>query len=464
MLNYQVKIGLVPIRRDCTPRPGMFNWEYAEARGRKIVEYIETHFGTENVSFADLKGVIDVETLYSENDIDKVVSHFRSENVDSILIINANFGNEEAAAMLAQKMNVPVLLWAPLDDVFEPDGLRHTDSQCGLFGTSRQFQRYGIPFTFIKNCRVKDDAFAKGLDRFARVSCMVKNFRGMRIGEVGMRPKPFCSVIFNEGELMQRFGLHIIPVNMAVIADKFNRILKERDAELTEGEKLLNSMYEMDEKTAPLLKRIYAFVLLFKDLFAEYKLSAISSECWTSMGLACGVLPCTAYGILLDQGYIISCESDMHAVITMALLSCASLGKKAPFLGEFTVRHPEDNNVELLWHCGPFPYSTRKPGCKPKQVEQRQWFEVKPGVYTVARFDQDDGRYMLLNGTCRSAEGPFTNGTYLWARFNDLDRWERKLMEGPYIHHMTEVEGDYTDVLRDFCKYIPNLNNDPAEG
>ena len=231
MLNYQVKIGLVPIRRDCSPRPGMFNWEYAEERGKKLVSYIESHFTKENVSFADLKGVIDVETLYAEDDIDKVVSHFCSEKVDAILIINANFGNEEAAAMLAKKMDVPALLWAPLDDVFEPDGLRHTDSQCGLFGTSRQFQRYNIPFTFIKNCRVEDEAFAKGLDRFTRVACMIKNFRGMRIGEVGMRPKPFCSVIFNEGELMQRFGLHIIPINMAVIADKFNRILLERDEE-----------------------------------------------------------------------------------------------------------------------------------------------------------------------------------------------------------------------------------------
>lgn len=27
MLNYHVKVGLVPIRRDVTPRPGIFNWE-----------------------------------------------------------------------------------------------------------------------------------------------------------------------------------------------------------------------------------------------------------------------------------------------------------------------------------------------------------------------------------------------------------------------------------------------------
>ena len=71
MLNYKVKIGLVPVRRDCTPRPGAFNWERAEERGRKVVAYIESHFSNEIVSFSDLKGVIDVETLYSENDVEK---------------------------------------------------------------------------------------------------------------------------------------------------------------------------------------------------------------------------------------------------------------------------------------------------------------------------------------------------------------------------------------------------------
>ena len=120
---------------------------------------------------------------------------------------------------------------------------------------------------------------------------MVKNFRGMRIGQVGMRPKIFCSVIFNEGELMQRFGLHIIPINNALIAEKFQKIMKEREDELALGEQEFLNRYDVDDFTRPLLKRIYAFVLLFKELFEEYNLDVISSECWTSMEKICGVLP-----------------------------------------------------------------------------------------------------------------------------------------------------------------------------
>ena len=82
MLNYHVKIGLVPIRRDCTPRPGIFNWEYAEDRARKTVAYIEEHFTSENVSFVDLKSINEVEVLYNEKDVQPVVDLMRKERAN----------------------------------------------------------------------------------------------------------------------------------------------------------------------------------------------------------------------------------------------------------------------------------------------------------------------------------------------------------------------------------------------
>ena len=219
MLNYHVKIGLVPIRRDVTPRPGIFNWEKAEERCHKAVEYIESHFSGNHVSFVDLKGINEVDVLYNEKDVDAVLERFQKEKVDAIFLINGNFGNEEVAGMVAKAMGKPVLLWGPQDDSFLEDGTRYTDSQCGLFGMSRQLQRLNIPFTYIENCFIEEEVFAKGFQEFVSVACMVKNFKGLRIAQVGMRPKPFCSVIFNEGELMQKFGIQVVPVNLAVIKE-----------------------------------------------------------------------------------------------------------------------------------------------------------------------------------------------------------------------------------------------------
>ena len=96
-------------------------------------------------------------------------------------------------------------------------------------------------------------------------------------------------------------------------------------------------------------------------------------------------------------------------------------------------------------------------------MNMRQWFQVKDGQYTVCRFDQDNGNYSLLAGTCESTEGPYTFGTYLWAKFKNLSAWERKLIEGPYIHHMAEIEGDYTEELREFTKYVKNVALDTVD-
>ena len=69
---------------------------------------------------------------------------------------------------------------------------------------------------------------------------------------------------------------------------------------------------------------------------------------------------------------------------------------------------------------------------------------------------------MMLAGTCHTTPGPQTHGTYLWGEFKDLQAWEDRLLDGPYIHHFVEIEGDYTKELRDFCKYFPNLRMDDS--
>ena len=192
MIDYRVKIGLVPMRRNATNRPAktFLTWVSAEERGHRFVDYIEKNFATENVSFADSKGLGCADLIFDEKSADDIVERFKNENVDAVMIINCNFGNEEAAAQLAKALGKPVLLWAPLDDEYYKDGMRSTDSQCGLFGVSRQFQRFRIPFSHLPCCRVDSEEFKEGFESFTRVACMVKNFTEMRIGQIGLRPAP----------------------------------------------------------------------------------------------------------------------------------------------------------------------------------------------------------------------------------------------------------------------------------
>lgn len=463
MVNHDIVIGLLPMRRNTTNRPAktFLTWVSAEERGHRFVRYIEEHFAGKHVRFVDTNGLGCNDLIFDDGSAQGAIARFRAENVDAVLMINTNFGNEEVAADIAKALGKPMLLWAPLDDEYYADGMRPTDSQCGLFGVSRQLQRFNIPFSHIPCCRVESETFREHFDRFVRVACMVKNFTSLRIGQVGTRPTPFFSVIWNEGELMQRFGLKIIPINLAVLQDRFLKTKEQKPDEIQKYVNVFRENYSMDELTPQYLEKMACLVVTYIGLFEEFKLDVISAECWTATPIMFdGLAPCAVYGILNDLGYIVSCESDMHCAMTMVLLESAALGERRPFLGEFTVRHPENPNAELLWHCGPFPLSQKAPDCQARLVNQREWFRCKDGIYTVARIDQENGRYMILAGSCKTVDGPQTHGTYLWGEFNDLQKWEDRLIEGPYIHHFVEIEGDYSKEITEFCKYVPSLKRD----
>jgi len=466
MLDYNVKIGLVAMRRNTTDRPrGTFlTWYSAEQRGKKFVNYIEENFKTENVSFVDNKGIGIEDLVFDDKSAEEVIERFKAEKVDAVMIINCNFGNEEAAADIVKALGKPALLWAPLDDEYYVDGMRPTDSQCGLFGVSRQMQRYHLPFSHLPCCRVESDEFKEGFESFVRVACMVKNFTGLRIGQVGSRPYPFFSVIWNEGELMEKFGVKITALNFANIQARMATAAEQYPDEIKEIEEYILKNYTLDDLTPKYVNGMATMVVMYKKLFEEYNLDVISAECWTATPVMFdGLAPCTVYGILNDMGYMVSCESDMHCALTMVLLKSATLGKGKPLFGEFTVRHPENKNAELLWHCGPFPLSQKAESgidSTARLVNQRSWFRAKDGTYTVARLDQESGDYMILPLICKTTEGPQTHGTYIWGEFEDLQKVEDRLIDGPYIHHFVEIEGDYRKEINEFCKYFPNLKVD----
>lgn len=466
MLDYGLKIGLVPIRRwiaDGATRRGIFEPGKAVENKEKILPYIKTNFSDGQTEFVDLEWLNEEGLLIEERDCARVQEEFTRQGVDAIFIINCNFGNEEAAGQIAKRMNLPTLLWGPQDTVFEADGTRYTDRQCGLFAISKQLQRLGVAFSYIENCRIEDPCFAEGLRRFLSVACMVKNFKKLRLAQVGTRLNPFKSVMANELELTEKFGMNLSTVNMTVTTEILNRLYMEKAEQLEEDAKKVREMYDVGELEQETLKRMLTFVYAYLEIFEKTNADVLLSECWTCMPQAFGANPCLAMSLLYDMGYIVTCESDLHGAVSQALLACATRGKEKPLFGEFTTRHPENPNAELLWHCGPFPYSVKKEGEKARLFNTKPSFRAKDGVYTIARFQGNRGKYTLFGGAFRTVDGPHTFGTYLWAEFKDLPKLERKLIEGPYIHHMSEIYGDYTETLREFCRYIPELDFDPCE-
>jgi hypothetical protein len=130
------------------------------------------------------------------------------------------------------------------------------------------------------------------------------------------------------------------------------------------------------------------------------------------------------------------------------------------------VRHPDNENAVLLWH-GTAPFSLRHPSVKKVGIAP-PWilkgtppsspqFRLKDGPLTVCRFDGDSGCHRLGIGHGRTLPGPATREFYAWMEVDDWPRWERQIMQGPYIHHCSAVYDHCADVLEEACRYIPHL-------
>ena len=462
MLNYKLKIGLLPIRRYIKEPPkriGIFQRDYAVENKNASVNYIKAHYTDEQTEFVDIDWLNEEGVLCLDSDCDKVADYFKTEKIDALFITNCNFGQENCAGLVAKRLGVPTLLWGPRDRNFTND-IRYTDTQCGLFAMSKQLKRNNVKFSYIENCDITAPAFDKGLKQFFGVACMVKNFKDMKILQVGTRVKPFKSIMYNELELCEKFGIDIVTFNLAEAVNDLKEIYENKQDELDKELVELKNNFDCGKLDDEYLKKMLCIVHYYENLAKANDCNIISSECWTGITLGWGANPCLAMCLLADKDIYVTCEWDIHMTIANVLLVSATRGKGKPLQGEFTCRHPENDNAELLWHCGPFPVSEKAEGTKARLVNQRAWLRAKDGTYTVARIDQESGDYMILPLVCKTTEGPQTHGTYLWGEFEDLQKVEDRLIDGPYIHHFVEIKGDYRKEINEFCKYFPNLTVD----
>ncbi|MDE7158656.1 MAG: fucose isomerase, partial [Clostridiales bacterium] len=175
-MDYSLKIGILPIRRYIAEPPkriGIFQSDYAVENKRELVPYIEKKFSDENTKFVNIDFLNEEGLLYLDDDCDKVISYFKEQKIDALIILNCNFGNEFVAGTVARALHLPTLLFGPRDTHFE-NGIRYTDTQCGLFAISKQLKRGNVPFEYIENCNVRDEKFTKGIKEFFSICSMVK--------------------------------------------------------------------------------------------------------------------------------------------------------------------------------------------------------------------------------------------------------------------------------------------------
>ncbi|WP_343207954.1 hypothetical protein [Anaerolentibacter hominis] len=463
--NKTLRVAMLPIRRGIpAKRKGAFPPEAAVAVKNMAIDYLRSLEKEADIEVIDIDFINDEGVARDVAEADAIAEYMKEKKADAVFIIQCNFGCEEVAGRVCKLVNKPVILWGPRDPQIAKDGGRPLDTQCGLFATSRILRRYGIPYSYIENCDITDPVFKNDFYDFLAVVNVVKTFRDMRIGQISNRPKYFTTVMINENELMENFGIEVVPINIAMVKAKMDQIFETRpeqaQAALDDIKNRFDCSQTPDEE---MLRNTACLKLALLDLVKEQNLSGLTMECWTLTLDAIHAIPCIAVGDLTDMGIPFGCETDVLGTIGSILAEAAVRFRESSFFGEFTVRSRDDDNTELMWHCGNAPYSLKDSASTAGLINARENFALKKGPITIVRFDSDRGQYYLFADEAESVEGTYTTGTYLWAKMDNWVKWEKKFIYGPYIHHTSIVYGHVKKILKEACRFISGVQYDSVE-
>ena len=454
-MDHKIKVGLAPTRRT------IFSIEDAI----KYKGLIQKKLADMHVDYVDMDDINEEGLLHLDSDVQKVVDKFKAEKVNAVFFPHCNFGSEYLVGEVAKKLDLPILLWGPRDEAPLADGSRLRDTQCGLFATGKVLRRFKLPFTYMTNCRLEDEAFERGINNFIAAANVIKEFRKLRILQISTRPAPFWTMMCNEGELLEKFGIQIRPISMTEFTQRIRTLDAGNDTEVQETVKFMKDNMEVCVPDSA-VKTLAALKVTMKRFANEFECNAIAIQCWDSLQQELHVMPCVANSLLTDEGLPAVCETDIHGAISAVMAQAAGMGKTPTFFVDWSVRHPENDNGELLQHCGPWPISLAKEGTKaklgrpfafPEHCPGSVVAEIKGGEISIVRFDGDNGEYSTLIGNAKGIEGPKTIGTYLWIEVENWARLEHKIVTGPYVHHAVGIHGDIVPVIYEACKYIPGL-------
>ena len=456
-----IKIGFVPAHRE------PFGEDWATQMRKRCLDVVSR--------VHRLEIIVPDEQLTSrgcvrdDEDAEKTIRLFQEKGIDGLMIGTMTFGDEVSALSIASAFqDLPVLLFGTKEGAFTPEGCRRSDSFCGTLSISSGLYRRRIPFTFAGMVFPEEESFLESISNFVRVCSVVRGFIGARIGLVGPRPERFETCIFREDAMMRQFKQRVVPTSLPDIMKRVDA-LKDNTPEIQKITQQMREQADLSALGEETIRNIAGLGYALNQFAEEKRLSAMGIQCWTAMQEVYGISSCYAMGRLTDQGLMTSCEVDIYGALTMLVQYQASLATTPPHFVDWTIQHQERENVFLAWHCGNAPPSL---ACKGSGVTIRHHsilgetlgiersmgtaeFQLRPGVVTLCRLHECDGKFKMLITTGESIESDQNHrGSGSWVKGVDMNRLYSILVKEGFIHHASLIHGDYTRAIKDACEHL----------
>ncbi len=407
------------------------------------------------------------------DEADAVAEYFANQKVDGLILCPLDFGDERSAVKIAEKLKVPVLLYATKEPPAEDDAgmSRKSDSYCGNLSMASGLYRRKIPFRYAGIFFPDEAGLRQEVQDFARAVAVVKGLKGARIGQIGLRPATFETVSYDEVAMIQKFEQNVIYADIADLVRKSKEYADDDPQVRAIIEDLSEVVADITVADDYLIKSA-KLELALTDFWQRSKLSAMAMQCWPTVIYELGISTCALFGRLTQRRMLTACETDILGALSMLTNYQAALGERLPHFVDWTIQHRENPNALLAWHCGNAPMCLAK---NPKEIALRSrrdmtgelpveegdpmaglfQFQLKAGEVTFCRLAEYDNHWKMLIATGDIVPSEETlAGTWAWVQVNNHEKLYRTLVEEGFIHHASMIHGNQVQALLHACKFL----------
>lgn len=401
------------------------------------------------------------------SDADVYARYFRArmDNIDGLIVVLANFGDEVAVAetISRSRLDVPILIVACADETDKMDMSHRRDAFCGKISLCNNLYQRNIRYTLTQNHTLKTDGeeFSAEVAKFAAVCRVVAGLRNLRVGAVGARPNDFHTVRYSE-KLLQASGINTVVTDLSVVIADAKKI---GDAGL-----IANKVDEIKNygKVSPVisaekLENMAKLCIALEDWVVKNQCRASAVQCWDSIQYNYGCATCTAMSMMGEAGLPSACEMDVTGAVTMYALYMAA-GAPPGYL-DWDNNFDDEREMCVNLHCSNFPKSFF--GHDDIEIENLDVLsttigaekcfgackgKVAPGKMTYAKITTDD-----KNGKIKAyiGEGEFvahdieTKGGVALCRVKNLQSLLSYICANGFEHHVSMCRGQTADILEE---------------
>jgi len=420
---------------------------------RKTFDYKEAKYIYDNAKkdLAELENVhihaID-DLVIEIDDCKKALDELRPYKLDGVVIISGTFHLGHLALMIEKEYkNLPILLWA-FNELPYNGGKIRLNSVCGVNLNASNLYKAGYTNAV---CRIGDTIDENWVDA-VRMRAALDN---SHVGIIGSSAQGFFNVSTDLLKLFSEYGVLVDNYQISSLFE-YQPTEEEIEKELLEVGSAFNCHFVTKKQT----RQVASLVVSTEHFLKENSLDAIAIRCWPEFAKIYGISPCAMMSVLQTKGYILGCEGDIEA--TLSMLACKALGCEAPFLADLSQVNLE-KNFALMWHCGVAPYTLwdKKSVCSldsyfagGKGVTAD--FVLKSGEYSFLRIDTALGetRVFTIHGKAVPME-KMIKGTYAKVVFdNDIEDVLDAVTSTGIAHHVVMVYENYMKTFEEFAKIM----------